>query len=404
MSVVVINSYTQSDVVALIFVSTASSSTILALGNGVGNPLTWTDGVDTYIGDSVTFVNWTAGTHNVTVTCGNPSLITGVTMGSKSLTEIDLSELPNLTGELDLQGNDLTVIVDPPVSNTVNKIQINNNSNLTSISWDAYQQCNDLQAVGCSSLSDIGLTGVAVDLKAIDYRGNGACDLSSFTGCEASTEIEIKGACTAFTAPSLGSGTISKLEFTSGVFSSLDLSFATKFTSTANYFINACDSLTSITEPTVTEGIIFTSSQGNDLITTVDLSGFPEFRIVITWAGNNLLATLTFPTITIGTKINVNLSNNDLDYTDFTVLTDLLDFNDVVLNLDDNSFTTTETNQHLVDFAAMVAAGGSRTGRVINIAGGGGDANDAPDGGPSGGDGDQAVIDLVAASVVVNTN
>ena len=100
----------------------------------------------------------------------------------------------------------------------------------------------------------------------------------------------------------------------------------------------------------------------------------------------------------------MNLSNNDLDYTDFTVLTDLLDFNDVVLNLDDNSFTTTETNQHLVDFAAMVAAGGSRTGRVINIAGGGGDANDAPDGGPSGGDGDQAVIDLVAASVVVNTN
>jgi hypothetical protein len=185
--------------------------------------------------------------------------------------------------------------------------------------------------------------------------------------------------------------------------STLDLSSWTKTSSNAVWTIESCPNLTTLDLPTTTIGQINPRIRDNPNLTTCDPSGFFGVKGEYQFNLNTSLASCPFPTVTISSKMNLTMGNNLLGYSDITVMSGLFGFNNVIIQLLNNSMSTIEVNHYLVDILSMVSGespGGDYTGRAVSING----TNAAPDGSSGGYDGDQAVIDLVALGFTITTS
>lgn len=406
-------SFAEDDVDVFTFISTNNTSTTIGpmtytgTGDVVSTSVSATDGTQVVVGDTPVFSSWaTNENHVVSVVVDEPDKLTELSgFNAKGLVSIDLSTLTNLTGHLDMADNSLATFIDAPLSNTIDEINIQNNL-LLSFNWDNYQQSDMLFTKGNDNMGSFGLTGVAVDLQNFSYSGTGNVDLSSFTGVKTNTIIEIdrnglSEAIGSFTQPSIGAGSFGNCTFYNLALTTLDVSNFTDWT--GRLFVRDCGVLTTITNPTSTNGLVEIVVRSNPLLTTCDISGFNAYKTQVQIRSCVLMTTTTMATTTITVKTNIDMGSCDFGYIDYTVLTGFMQYNNITVSLGSNTKTTTEVNHELVDFAAMVAgegAGGDHTGGVVTTAG----DNAAPDGTSGGFDGDQAVIDLVDKGRTVFTN
>lgn len=114
-------------------------------------------------------------------------------------------------------------------------------------------------------------------------------------------------------------------------------------------------------------------------------------------SGNSNLNYISLPTAN-GHLATYDLSSCDLEYVDFTSLSQMTNGNSRQFLLQDNSMTAAEVNHILVDLDGL--SSGGYTGRVINIAG----TNAAPDGSSGGYDGLTAKSNLQTKGFTVTTN
>jgi len=394
--------------VALIVKSKNNAATLFDITNSdpVGNQVTWTDGVDFYVGDSVTFINWSDTSEKTVIAyCKDTSLITNAAQSWQNIeiTFIDFSKLTDLSGTINLNGNPLATLIDAPISNTVDEIQLQN-SVITTFNWKNYPKCNYLQMrfnTVCSTL-DLG-TGIDVDLNYLRFQGTADVDLSSFTGIDTNCYLRHEGS-GEFTAPTgIGTGTLDDLTIDVVSNTIIDLSVFTKFSGSCEFRVKNNALVTSILFPTTTAGSGMLTISNNDAVTSVDLSGISSIYNTLQVSTSLNLTSITLPTITVLSYTNYIFSSNDLNYFNMSVLSDMFAFNNVDVDLRNNNMDVADVNHILVDLAAHVSgesAGGDYTGRTIRIQG----SNDAPDGSSGGYDGDQAVIDLVAKSITVTTS
>lgn len=339
---------------------TKESGSTLFSHTGDGTAI-WTDGVDTLVGDSVTF-NFSDSTEKKVTVYGDPSLITALSSlyfhGGKVTNDMDISNLVNLTGYLYLYNNDDTnfSVNFPTTSSLITRVKIDSCAELTSI---------DISGITSSALSFIT---IASNPK-----------LTSFTGGVSSGPI------TSFLA---NSNTIQ---------TELDISGYTGLSNTIRFENTSIETLTL----PVTSGA-FTLIYGNsanlssgDFSNLGNISG--DFRVY----SNTNCSSWSFPSST-GSFSRFDIGSCDSGYVDLTVFSGMMSEDGSGIYVDDMSLTTAEVNRMLVEAYAHVSsegAGGDYTGRVYAI-----QNNSAPDGSSGGYDGDQAVIDLVAKGVTVTTD
>ena len=369
--------------------------------------LTWTDGTDNYTGTSVTFANWNDSTvKNVRLDVDDPENIIGFignAFNNKGIISMNWGGMANISGVINCNNNpNFTTLVDAPATNTITELQFFD-AYLSSFNWDNYQQCEYLRLDNNTNLSSITLTGITASLKYFNYGlGSVNIDLSSFSNCTSDCDITYTGTGT-FTPPVMGTGSIDDVVIMNISNSTLDLSSWTKASSNANWKVEGCANLTTLNLPTTTIGQINPRIRDNPSLITCDPSGFFDVEGEYQFNLNTSLTLCPFPTVTISSKINLTMGNNLLGYSDITVMSGLFGFNNVIIQLLNNSMSTIVVNHYLIDILSMVSGespGGDYTGRAVSING----TNAAPDGSSGGYDGDQAVIDLVALGFTITTS
>ena len=326
--------------------------------------------------------------------------ITGVTFPNTTVTVIsilaannsiagavDLSDLDDMSGVLDLSGNAITGVTFPTtVSGTFTNIFLSDNA-ITTLSFTPFTNLSGYVSIGDNtSLTSVNFGGSGANVSVIQTNNTAisVLDFAKFTSC------------TSFLCWDMAS--LSSVIFPNST------------ANITNLIFNNCDTVTSLNLAGMTglggimettgsaslSTITFPVSSRNFSrlwvnscnISTIDFSNLSGNQSYITVSGNPL----TSLTLGTGTLFRLEAIGCQLNYIDFSVPT--LSSN-VLLRLDSNAMTAAEVNQILVELDGILGSGSGQ----INISG----TNAAPDMSSGGYNGTAAAISLAGKGHTVTT-
>tara|TARA_R100001594_G_scaffold24016_4_gene47026 strand:- start:319 stop:1671 length:1353 start_codon:yes stop_codon:yes gene_type:complete len=296
--------------------------------------------------------------------------------------------------ELDVSGYNNYGITDYTLTNsTVGGVVTGANqpNSLSKIIWSDFSQ--DIRYYGPS-----GTPSGTIDLSNHTITANAEINLTSKT----SPSIPVTTYSTLIWPTTTLTGNIGDLRLQGSNLTSLDFSSINIYNNTGSSFeIWTHDSLTSIVQPSVTQGQYLGKFDLRylPLITSLNISNLSVNLNFLLIHDCDVLATLTMPSNPLGTFDLVRVSFCPLlGYIDITTMPKCSDKDNCDIQLQSNSWTTAIVNQVLVDLDTI--SSGGYIGRQITIDG----TNAAPDGTSGGYDGLTAKANLITKGFTVTTN
>lgn len=383
-----------------------TASTFTIDYTGTGTPM-WYDGIDSYTGNSVTFVNWNNSTQkDVSVFVEEPDKVIsfGNDWTNKGLTNtLDISSLSGLSGDFDVSMNSgLTSILNPTSSGVFTEYIVDSCDLTGVLDISGLSGLGGVfRAAGNPNLTSI-LNPTSSELVSYSVQGcdiTGTLDISGLSGLHNRLFVHENLNLTSILSPTSPFIITDFRAYGCNLTGTLDISGLSGLSGRVWVFSNP--NLTSILNPTSSGIITDYSAYSCDLTGTFDVSGLSGLSRLVIFSNSNLTSILNPTSSQPFSRYRTSGCNHD--YIDLSTLTSMMNINSGAYDFEDNNMVAGDVNHMLVDMDSLVSSeppGGSFSGRSVDVGG----TNAAPDSSSGGYDGSQAVINIASKGITVITS